>query len=59
VAEEVVLIGLRCAAMNPTWLCRLGWHRLVRRVKDSGEPYIVCARCNKDGDMPMRPTIGP
>jgi hypothetical protein len=24
VAEEVVLIGLRCAAMNPTWLCRLG-----------------------------------
>ena len=45
--------------MKRTGLCRLGWHRWVKRVNDSGEPYIMCARCGKDGDMPQRPLMSP
>jgi hypothetical protein len=53
------IIGLRCAAMAKSWLCRLRWHRWVKRVNDSGEAYIVCARCNRDGDMPQRSLMAP
>ena len=41
---------VQCGEMAKHLLCLVGMHKWIKRVNDSGQSYLTCARCGKHDD---------